>query len=212
MKRILAGFFLFLLVFFSSFLPAFARLGVGVGTTRIQVQEILKPGIIYELPPFTVLNTGDEPADYGVDIAYHQDQPELKPAPEWFAFDPPKFHLEPGKVQSVKVKLNLPIRTVPGKYFAYLEGYPIKKSDGQNTQVSIAAAGKLYFSVAPANPVLGIYYRALSFWKIYSPWPKVAVVVLALAAIMVLFRRFFKLQINVKKKDEEPKPKGIKNG
>ncbi len=211
MKRVLRGFFLFLFIFFSFSLPVLARIGVGVGTGKIQVEETLRPGIIYELPILTVVNTGDEPADYGVAVAYHQDQPELEPPLEWFIFDPSTFHLEPGKAQAVKVRLNLPIKTVPGKYFAYLEGHPMKKSDGQNTQIGIAAAAKLYFTVAPANLVLGIYYRGLSFWKIYSPWPKVVTVILALISILVLFRRFFKIQINIKKKDE-PGIKGNKNG
>lgn len=64
---------------------ALARIGVGVGIGKIVVDQPLKPGLIYTLPSLPVLNTGDEPAEYGVSIEYHEGQemnPEmgLKPA------------------------------------------------------------------------------------------------------------------------------------
>ncbi len=183
---------------------ALAKIGVGVGTGKITIQEALKPGTIYELPPFVVLNTGDEPSDYEVAITYHDQQTQLRPPQEWFSFSPAEFHLKPGKAQVVAVKLNLPVKTAPGAYFAYLEGHPVKKVDtGGNTAISIAAAAKLYFSVAPANLVLGIYYRALAIGKIYGRIIKIITVVLALAVIFFLGRKFLKIEINFKKKDKE---------
>lgn len=190
--------------------PALARIGVGIGTGKIEVQDLLKPGIIYSLPKFAVLNTGDQPTDYEIAVAYHQDQPELYPAKTWFTFDPPKFHLESGGVQMIQTKLSLPIKTPPGRYFAYIEGHPVQKSDSGVTVVGIAAAAKLYFTVAPANVILGIYYRALSFWKAYQPWSSRTVGLLALIVIAILFRKFFKLEFKGSSKNERDKERAEK--
>jgi hypothetical protein len=197
---------LFLLVLPLFFPPvAQARVGVGVGVGKIRVEQILKPGMIYELPLLTVLNTGDEPAEYSVMVTYHQDQKELPPPKEWFSFSPSTFPLKPGGVQTVTIRINLPLKTPPGEYFAYLEGYPIKKNEAGKTAVGIAAAAKLYFKVAPANLVLGIYYRAASFWRTYQPWTNRALIALAPIAGFVVFNRFFKIQIKAEKKPlEEP--------
>ena len=37
----------------------YAKLGVGVATGKIVVEDKLRPGMIYNLPALTVLNTGD---------------------------------------------------------------------------------------------------------------------------------------------------------
>ncbi|MBU1129811.1 hypothetical protein KKE45_00630 [Patescibacteria group bacterium] len=196
--------FLSLLFFLTLFLlfpdNAFSKLGVGVGVGKIQVDDDLKPGMIYKLPHLTVLNTGDENSDYEVVIAYHQDQPELAPPQEWFSFSPQAFSLEPGQVQIVEIKLNLPLKTVPGDYFAYLEGHPTKKAGPGITTIGIAAAAKLYFTVVPANFIQGIYYKILSFWEIYAPWTNIVAIGLGLIFSIILFRKFFNLQINVAKK------------
>ena len=55
-----------------------AKIGVGVGTGRIDVDEELRPGQAYVLPPFNVLNTGDEPANYRVLLSYNENQEELR--------------------------------------------------------------------------------------------------------------------------------------
>jgi len=199
--------FIFALIFLALVLPntVFAKIGVGVGTGKIQVEDKLKPGVIYELPPLTVLNTGDEPSDYEVNVSYHEKQPELRPLQSWFIFSPQKFHLEPGKVQTVTIKLNLPVRTAPGDYFAYLEGHPYKKAQSGNTTIGVAAAAKLYFTVVPANLFQGIYYKIISFWKIYSPWTGRITLVLALIILFVLFKKFFNIQVNFRKPTEKNK-------
>ena len=141
-------------VFVLSTCATFANIGVGVNTGKIQVDEKLKAGMIYKLPSITVINTGDEPADYETTIAYHQDQPELRPGQNWITFTPQKFHLDPGKGQLVEIKINLPIKIEPGNYFAYLEGHPIATVQKGNTVLGVAAASKLYFTVVPANVFL----------------------------------------------------------
>lgn len=173
------------------------RVGVGVGTGKIVVDQPLKPGLIYTLPSLSVLNTGDEPGEYGVSVEYQEYVPQLRPDRGWFHFEPQSFHLEPGSVQAVKVTLTLPTKTKPGDYFAYLEGHPAKKDVAGQTSIGIAAAAKLYFTVAPANIFQGIYYRITSFLSRYAPWTFVILAVIVAAILILLFRRFFNFKIGV---------------
>lgn len=191
------SFFLFLLVP----LTAFARIGVGVGTGKIVVEQKLKPGIIYELPPLTVVNTGDEPSDYAVGISYFQNQKQRMPDESWFIFSPKTFHLDPGKVQIVNIKLNLPVNARPGDYFAYVEGHPVKKTTSGLTTISVAAAAKLYFTVVPANLFQAMYYKAASFWTLYQPWTNWFAIALVVAAFLLVINKFFHIEINLKKKE-----------
>jgi len=178
---------------------AFARIGVGVNLGKIEIDESLKPGGIYNFPSIGVINTGDEPGEYELDVTYHQDQPQLRPAKEWFSFSPSQFHLEPGQSQSVAVKLSLPVKTKPGDYFAYLEAHPIIKA-GPGTTIGVAAATKTYFTVIPANIWQAMYYKTTSFFTIYAPWTYVILAIIVAAIIISIFRRFFALQIGIRKK------------
>lgn len=182
-----------------------AKIGVGVGSGKIQVDQPLKSGLIYTLPALTVINTGDEVSEYTVGVQYRDKQAELLPAKDWFEFEPKNFSLEPGKSQAVVVKLTLPVSGAePGDYFAFLQGAPVATelaADGA-TSVGIAAASKLYFTVEPANFFLGLYYRALSLYKEYAPWSVVVVTVVLAAIFVTIVRRFFSFNIgiNLKKK------------
>jgi hypothetical protein len=175
-------------------LMVFAAIGVGVGAGKIKVNEPLKPGGTYELPVLPVFNTGDEPADYGIRITYHAEQIQIRPAQEWFNFNPSSFHLEPGKSQSVAIKLTLPVKTKPGDYFGYLEAYPVIKA-GAGASVGVAAATKLYFTVVPANIFQGIYYRFISIYTRYHPWDTIVLAIIFAAILIFLFRKRFKIQI-----------------
>ena len=196
MKRIIIGLFLLLFV-----IPTivYASIGVGVGTGKIVVTEKLKPGLIYKLPPMGVLNTGDEPSDYEVEMTYNEKQPQRKPPGTWFIFSPRRFRLKPGKVQKVEIKLDLPLSVPPGEYFGYLEAHPVKVARAGITSINIAAATRLYFTVVPANIFQAIYYKILSFWQVYAPWPQRVVWGLVIVVALVLFKKFFNIQINVKK-------------
>ncbi|MCC7289658.1 hypothetical protein IT417_00160 [bacterium] len=197
---------LILLVFLMVFVFSgniFASIGVGVGTGKIVVEEKLKPGIIYKLPQIAVLNTGDEEGDYTVSVTYHEQQPEQKPAAEWFSFSPSQFHLKPNESQVVEITLDVPLKVVPGDYFAYLEASPVKKVNGEGSTVGIAAASKLYFVVDPANVVMGVYYRAVSLWNLYAPWPQRVSILLGAGVGMLLFKKYFNIEIKAKKSDEK---------
>lgn len=103
--------------------------------------------------------------------------------------------------------MRVPISVEPGEYFAYLEARPAKViSDGSTgASVGIAAATKLYFSVDAANIWEAAYYRARSFWNMYTPWPAVAIgVLLAIVAVLIL-RRFISFHIGITKRGA---PKG----
>lgn len=201
MKNILIflSFFFLFFTIYTNTNSVFARIGVGVNTGKIQVDEKLKSGMIYKLPSITVINTGDEPAEYGTSVAYHQDQTELLPDKNWFIFTPSSFHLEPGKAQLVDIKINLPIKTEPGDYFAYLEGHPIATVKKGNTTLGVAAAAKLYFTVVPANIFYGIYYKITTFFNVYSPWPQRALIAIAVIAVLIFIKKNFNININMKK-------------
>ena len=179
--------------------PALASVGVGVNLGKIEIDESLKPGGIYNFPSIGVINTGDESGEYELDVTYHQDQPQLRPAKEWFSFSPSQFHLGPGQSQSVAVKLSLPVKTKPGDYFAYLEAHPIIKA-GPGTTIGVAAATKTYFTVIPANLWQAIYYKTASLMTMYAPWTYVVLAVIIVAILIVIFRKFFAFQIGIRKK------------
>ena len=176
---------------------SFARIGVGVGLGKIDMEKPFEPGGIYEIPSIPVINTGDETSEYEVGIEYHQDQPQLLPAREWFNFEPAKLTLKPGEVGLVKISLTLPIKTAPGDYFAYIEGRALRKQ-GTGTRIGVAAAGKLYFTVSPATGWQGLMLRLSTLYKKYSPWPQVLAGVIAVAGIFLLLRRFFSFNIQRK--------------
>jgi len=203
MKRFLfvLSFLLWSILFFPSLVRA--RVGVGIGTGKIVVEDKLKPGEIYRLPSLTVLNTGDEPGKYEVGITYHEKQPELPPPEAWFNFKPPEFDLKPGGVKVVEVLLNLPVKVEPGDYFAYVEGRPIIIKDDGQAHIGVAAAAKLYFTVVPANVLWAVYYKLQSFWLVYSPWPKRGVIILGLLVFIFVFRKFFRIQVSPKRKAEK---------
>ena len=179
--------------------PALASVGVGVNLGKIQIDEPLKPGGIYNFPSIGVINTGDTAGEYELAVTYHQDQPQIRPAQEWFSFSPSSFNLEPGRSQSVVVKLTLPVKAKPGDYFAYLEAHPIIKA-GPGTTIGVAAATKTYFSVIPANLWQAIIWRISSFWTMYAPWTYVVLAIIVAAIIIALFRKFFAFQIGIRRK------------
>ncbi len=176
-------------------LEIFAKTGVGVGLGKIQVDTPMKAGGIYDLPDLPVLNTGDETTSYEVTVEFHENIPEMWPERSWFRFDPTTFQLEKGGVQQVKVLLVLPPKTPPGKYFAYLEAHPVDKSEVGESQVGIAAASKLYFTVAPSNIFSAWYYRFVSLYSRYHPWDTIVLSVIGTLILVRFLGKRFKIQI-----------------
>ena len=201
MKKIVLTLLLISIILLPS--SSYAKLGVGIGTGKIVVDEQLRSGVIYNLPSLTIANTGDEVSNYTVSVAYHTDQPELRPEKEWFMFSPEVFKLEPGESKVVEVKLNLPLRTEPGSYFAYLEGSPVINRDDGKSSVGIAAAAKLYFEIVPSNIFEAIYFKVISFFQVYAPWPQRASIAIGAVALALLLKKYLNFDITLKKKDKK---------
>lgn len=182
---------------------ALAKIGVGVNSGKIELNESLRAGLIHNLPSVVVVNTGDEPSDYEVTIQHKENQVELKPDEDWFTFSPQQFRLEPQKTQVVTVKLSLPMKGLrPGDYFAFLSARPTSNISNGGTTLGVAAAVKLYFTVAPSNVFTGIYYRILSLLRLWSPGSYIVLVVVVLAILLIILRRFisFKIDFSLRKK------------
>jgi|SRR3989344_5953890 len=177
----------------------FAKIGVGMGAGEIRLTESVKPGGIYELPSLRIFNTGDEVTTYGMDIAYHQDHPELRPAQSWFSFNPAKFTLEASKSQEVQVTMMAPVKAKPGDYFAFVESGPVA-SNVPGTSVGVAVATKLYFTMIPANIWQAIGYRVSAFFATYAPWSWSGLVFIVVAMFFFLFKKFFSFNIARRKK------------
>lgn len=173
-----------------------ARIGVAVGSGRIEVKKQLRPGQSYDLPVLSIINNGDEGSEYEVAIEYHEGVPQLRPARDWIKFTPQKFYLEPGQVKNVDVRLDLPIRAEIGEYFAYLEGRPLKKGIGSGgAAIGIAAAAKLYFTVVPANIFHAWYYKLSTLYARYHPYDTIVLGLLAFIYVVYFVKKNFKFQI-----------------
>ncbi|QQR65052.1 hypothetical protein IPH92_00520 [Candidatus Kaiserbacteria bacterium] len=177
----------------------FAKVGVGMGAGEIRVTESIKPGGIYSLPSLRVFNTGDETTTYGMNIAYHQDNPQLRPGKSWFSFTPATFTIEPGESQEVQISMSVPVKTDPGEYFAFLESGPVAEG-GPGTSVGVAVATKLYFDVVHANLWSALTYRVSTFLTIYAPWSWIGLGLLVCGAVAFIFARFFSLDVSLRKK------------
>lgn len=180
----------------------FGKVGVGMGAGEIRVTEEIKPGGIYSLPDLRVFNTGDETTTYGMNVAYHQDNPQLRPQKSWFTFEPPTFTLEPGESQLVQVAMFTPVKTDPGEYFAFLESGPVA-TNGAGTSVGVAVATKLYFTVVHANLWQAVLYRTTSFFATYAPWSWVGFGTLIASLLGIIFGKFFSFNISLRRKGEE---------
>ncbi len=179
-----------------------AKVGVGMGAGEVRVTEDIKPGGIYSLPSLRVFNTGDETTTYGMNVAYHQDNPQLRPEKSWFTFTPATFTIEPGESQEVQIAMFVPVKTDPGEYFAFLESGPVAEG-GPGTSVGVAVATKLYFTVIHANLWEAVTYRISAFLTTYSPWSWIALGLGILFAASFVIRKYFSFNISFRKKGEE---------
>jgi len=178
---------------------ASATIGVGVGTGKIEIDESIKSGSIYKLPPITVFNTGDEEARYSMAVTLNETQDELKPDPAWFSFSPQQFDLKPGKSQVVIPTFHPPLRTNPGDYFAYLEANPAATVTQGSAVIGVAAATKLSFTVIPSNLFFGVLNRIISLFQLYAPWSYIMVGLIIVGLLMLIVRRYVHFDVHVSK-------------
>ena len=188
-----------------SFSLAFAKVGVGVGLGKIQIDEALSPGGIYNLPSLPVLNTGDEDLDYEIEVTYLSEQEEMQPVGEWFNFSPQRFPLTAGSSQTVEIVLTLPVDARPGDYFAFLEAHPVAKGEG--VTIGVAAATKLNFTIKPKGVLGAAVERLRSLIEANRP---VAYALGGLAALLIVYslgQRYLEVRIGLKKPKAEKKEK-----
>ncbi|MDP2671630.1 MAG: hypothetical protein Q8P13_04215 [bacterium] len=192
-------FFFVLLVFFLA-VPkaALSDIGVGVGTGKIVLNEKLKPGATYKLPPLTVFNTGTVTATYKIRPAFNEKQSQKKPKASWFSFSPEKISINPKKSEVVTARLSLPLSAPPGDYFVYLEAVPDQTVQKGTTSVGVAAATKLYFTVVPANFLMALLYRIISIYQQFAPWSYLlTLLVVSITLIIVLRRVIIRLLLTI---------------
>jgi len=186
---------------------ALAKIGVGVGLGKIQIDEELSPGGIYKLPTLPVLNTGDEAGEYKVEVTYLSDQPELLPGASWFSFTPQSFPLDAGGSQLVDVSLSLPVDVRPGNYFAFLEAHPVARGEG--VTIGVAAATKLNFTVKPSGVLGAAIERIRSLLENNAPTSYIVIgvigAVLALSFAVAVGRKYLAVQIRLKSKSTKDK-------
>ncbi len=175
---------------------ALAQAGVGITPGIIEVDEPLLPGGYYKLPTVQVINTGTEASQYEVVLTIMGDQKELKPTNDFISFNPRSFYLKPDASQAIVVTLDIPARAKPGDYLAYVEAHPVSQAAG-GTSVGIAVATKVFFTVKPANILVGIGYSIVSFFTRTAPVSYIVLGVIALGIIIFFLRRHIRFEIKV---------------
>lgn len=193
---ILAGLFLVL-----SFSLTFAKVGVGVGLGKVQIDEALSPGGIYNLPSLPVLNTGDEDMEYEIEVTYLSEQEEMRPPGKWFSFSPQTFPLTAGGSQTVDIVLTLPVDARPGDYFAFLEAHPVAKGEG--VTIGVAAATKLNFTIKPKGVLGAAIERIRSLVEANRPLAYSIAAIAGAVVVISLGRRYLDIKVGLKKPKEE---------
>ena len=177
-----------------------AQSGVGIMPGIIRVDEPLLPGGRYNLPSLQVVNTGNESSDYGVELAFMAEQEELQPPADFIVLSPTSFHLEPGANQVVSLSLDIPVRTKPGDYLAYIEAHPVATGTGGGTQIGVAVATKLYFTVKPANVFVGVANSIANFFTRNAPYSYIVPGVIVLGLLIFFLRRRIRIDIRIARK------------
>ena len=195
--KIIKSIILASLVLFLCVSLTLAKVGVGVGLGKIDVDEELSPGGIYNLPSLPVLNTGDEDGTYEVEVTYLTEQEEMRPAGEWFSFSPQSFFLAAGESQLVDISLTLPVDTRPGDYFAFLEAHPVV--EGEGVSIGVAAATKLNFNVAPKGVLGAAAERIRSLIEANRQVAYALGAIVVLVTVYSLGKRYLDVNVGIKK-------------
>ena len=174
-----------------------AQAGVGIMPGVIRVDEPLLPGH-YNLPSVQVVNTGGEASEYEVELARMAEQEELHPPPEFISFSPKSFYLEPRANQVVSLSLDIPVKAKPGDYLAYIEAHPV--APGNGTTIGVAVATKLFFTIKPANIVVGVFAAISSFFSVRAPISYIVLGAVLLGIVVFFLRRRISFEVKVGRK------------
>jgi hypothetical protein len=166
----------------------------------IRVDEPLLPGGRYNLPSVQVLNTGREPSDYEVGLAFVGNQEELQPSSDFIILSPTSFYLEAGSSQVISLSLRILIRAKRGDYLAYIEAHPVATGAGGGMQIGVAAATKLYFTVKPANVFVGVINSIATFFTSTAPGSYIVLGVIVIGLVVFFLRRRIRVDIRIARK------------
>lgn len=180
------------------------RVGVGVGSGKIHVEEVLFSGQTYAFPSLTVINTGTVKAEYSIHLTFHENQEQQRPEQDWFRFHPQTFSLEPGQAQLVEISAHFPLITPPGAYFAYLEAAPTHvENKGGSASIGIAAASKLTFTVGESSLAQAGGNWLKTIFTRYQAYILSVVGMFFLVPLIHFLRHNVDIRIKVKSKDHE---------
>jgi hypothetical protein len=164
---------------FSAAASSFASIGVGTNTGKIALREPVKTGGTYELPTFSVGNTGTSASGYRMRVVPYEDT--LTPDTSWVEFEPGAVYLFPGQWARIRVTLRVPPGAKPGRYAALLAAAPEEPGSPAGTRVNIGAGPRLEMDVVAGGPMQAVLYT-LARWM---PWSAVAGAV-ALGALFLV--------------------------
>jgi hypothetical protein len=143
-----------------------ADTGIGITVASIDVDKGLKAGTRTDLPAVDIFNTGSTPQSYAVVVSTRTNQPELRPSPSWIDVSPRKFTLEPGKSQSLDLRLSVPSDARTGEYFALIGA----EVDSPDQSIQPGVATKLTFSVVETSWLEGRRNEINRWLEDGMPW------------------------------------------
>lgn len=172
--------------------PVDAGKAVSIDVGSIAIREQLLPGGEYRLPTFGVRNPGTETTSYEISVSYVDGQEALRPAREWFSFDPATFTLGIEESRAVATTLRIPPDAEPGDYAALVGPRIVNERPGP--QVGAGAAARLTFTVQPAS-ALDAWLRELFRFLLGNPWVWIAAALALLAVILWLLKRRYSFAV-----------------
>jgi hypothetical protein len=143
-----------------------------------------------------VVNTGTQPVQYEVVLAPVTKQDQLQPTADFISITPKAFSLDPGANQVISAYLNIPFGAEPGDYLAYIEAHPTLQNQS-GTNIGVAAAAKLYFTVSPASTFKSITNSAAGFFQRNAPVSYIVPGVIVLGIIIFIISRRVKLEVKM---------------
>lgn len=181
-----------------------ADVGAAVLVGKIAVAEPLHAGGVYNLPPTTVMNSGDKTGDFVMRVRLLTETETTKaPDPRWFAFDPASSTLIPKQARQVEIRLTLPLDAEPGLYEVLVSNEVVVDPAKSGAKIAPAAATKVTFRVVPGSWLSGLYYRVLTLAKEWMPWSWVLPLAVVLLVALYILSRRYRVHIGVERRPSE---------
>jgi len=183
MRRTLLVVLLGLALVATSASVAFASLGVGTDTGKINIDKPLVAGGSYPLTQFGIFNAGDTAFGYGIHIAPSNRKGMVAPD-KWFDFSPAAFYLFPKQSMVVHTTLHVAVDATPGVYSVQLQGSPkLPDSKVPGGHLNVGAGPVLTFSVVQPNPWQRLYFLFMD----RMPWSGLAAIVVLVLIVLAIW-------------------------